>query len=673
MALAASRNVVVRLLEAERKIIISLLLPNGKERNLNRSMDEIVEKCLIRLTKSVGGQSVTLTDDSGNQIPQDRMNSTAWKHGGSLAIDESVYKILVNPPYLENIALDEWPMRGYPVHATVTGMFVDRYLWRWFRCFDRDFHKKEIVSHEEFYVPTMNDLNSYIGVECIPVRTSNCSPPGSDVHGGSMTAISKTVVRDAPQPEKLLSGHRESARIPQESFRVMTYNILADMYATTNFAKTVLYPYVSEECLDIRYRRQLLLAEIAHFQPDILCMQEVGQKLFKSYLVPHLARLGLAGSFYTPKNDQVGLATFFRSQVFDAVEARALQVGTPYRENALPSSIAQPPFSQGDLVVDYEPLSRWPLQDVISDYPNTRRHLPGVRTAAQFLILRRKRTPEHPPLPRSTPSTGTARHDNTASTVSSEGPPLSPLQPLAPGQETANGERVCVSNTHLYYHPHAPHIRVLQAARIAEEANEMIKRHAERNSLTVPPSMVSCGDFNCTHNTAGTTLMTHGSVSPSHHSWKYLFAAERENPFDDSDVSEEGGGDTSAPSPCEAESTLPPDATAATNIELSEKDPSDTGHKQLSECADAALRADFDPRLSVSVPFRFLNAAHFPFTNYVRGFVEQLDYIYAEAGRLEVTGCVAMPEEDLIRTHTALPSPVAPSDHLPVVVDLRSL
>jgi mRNA deadenylase 3'-5' endonuclease subunit Ccr4 len=46
------------------------------------------------------------------------------------------------------------------------------------------------------------------------------------------------------------------------SFRVVSYNILADVYAETEAAKTELFPYCPSYAMALDYRKQLYLKEI---------------------------------------------------------------------------------------------------------------------------------------------------------------------------------------------------------------------------------------------------------------------------------------------------------------------------------------------------------------------------------------------------------------------------
>lgn len=62
-----------------------------------------------------------------------------------------------------------------------------------------------------------------------------------------------------------LSAHQPP---PSESFTVMTWNVLADIYATTEA-----YPYCEPFVLAWNYRRERLLAEMLSYNPDVICLQ----------------------------------------------------------------------------------------------------------------------------------------------------------------------------------------------------------------------------------------------------------------------------------------------------------------------------------------------------------------------------------------------------------------
>ena len=96
--------------------------------------------------------------------------------------------------------------------------------------------------------------------------------------------------------------------------RVVSYNILADAYASTKFAREQLYAYCRAEALSVDYRKQLAAWELGQYHADVLCLQEVSRHVFETYLEPVLATRGYQGVYankMTP-HTPIGCATFFR-------------------------------------------------------------------------------------------------------------------------------------------------------------------------------------------------------------------------------------------------------------------------------------------------------------------------------------------------------------------------
>ena len=61
-------------------------------------------------------------------------------------------------------------------------------------------------------------------------------------------------------------------------------------------------------------------------------------------------------------------------------------------------------------------------------------------------------------------------------------------------------EPLCIVNTHLFYHPYAPHIRTMHTAAILEEAADTMARlgggAAGALAAGPPPALIFCGDLN---------------------------------------------------------------------------------------------------------------------------------------------------------------------------------
>ena len=66
--------------------------------------------------------------------------------------------------------------------------------------------------------------------------------------------------------------------LPSESdqFRVTSYNILADLYADSDYSRTVLFAQCPPYALAISYRVKLILSELMGYNSDIITLQVIG-------------------------------------------------------------------------------------------------------------------------------------------------------------------------------------------------------------------------------------------------------------------------------------------------------------------------------------------------------------------------------------------------------------
>jgi 2',5'-phosphodiesterase len=102
------------------------------------------------------------------------------------------------------------------------------------------------------------------------------------------------------------------------SFRVLTYNLLADQYASKEHSQKVLFAHTPAALLDIDFRKQRILRQLLNSAADVCCLQEVDQRVFERYLELHMRNAGFVG-VHTTKAGQVseGSAIFFRSSHFE--------------------------------------------------------------------------------------------------------------------------------------------------------------------------------------------------------------------------------------------------------------------------------------------------------------------------------------------------------------------
>ncbi|EKX52965.1 hypothetical protein GUITHDRAFT_43640, partial [Guillardia theta CCMP2712] len=192
-------------------------------------------------------------------------------------------------------------------------------------------------------------------------------------------------------------------------------------------------------------------------------------------------------------------------------------------------------------------------------------------------------------------------------------------QVVALGPRDGAGEEggLIIVNTHLFFHPEASHIRMLQVSAILTEAMDMKERMEERSQRAC--AVLFVGDLNSEPDTGAIELLAGGAVSPQHPEWE-AHAGFR---WGDNGEEEVGVHADSGPSVRREE------GQALKGMSLSHP---------LALASSDGLGSSF--------------------TNYVRGYIGCLDYIFYEASALR--------EVDT----TALPSFKFPSDHISICCDL---
>lgn len=129
------------------------------------------------------------------------------------------------------------------------------------------------------------------------------------------------------------------------AFKIMSYNILADFLAWDHVNE--LYSSMPRHALEWRYRRKLLLKEICHHMPHILCLQEVDRN---KDIEKRLGKLGYTGSWCKRTGDRRDrLATFWREDTFQVSKSECIEFAQlGLRDNVSQLTLLQS-ISQKDL------------------------------------------------------------------------------------------------------------------------------------------------------------------------------------------------------------------------------------------------------------------------------------------------------------------------------------
>ncbi|NXP46085.1 PDE12 phosphodiesterase, partial [Heliornis fulica] len=475
----AMERAVVRCVPSEPKLSLRFVLPNGSAKHMQRDQAEPLGRALARIAtnaakghakapkkskkaRAEGGPAgeaaaaepaVRLFSRDGEAVAEEVPNGAAWQDGAVLQIGEAQYRVERNPPTLTELQLPRSLLAGFPVCPKVSAEFAapQHCLFRWYHeqrpgageeaaASDGDPAWVEVAAAERVFTPS----NALVGLR-LKLR---CTPgDGTQRFGPPCEVESNGPVEAGPGACTFDSRHLYTKKVCGEgSVRVVSYNILADTYAQTEFSRTVLYPYCAPYALELDYRQNLLKKELAGYSADLICLQEVDKSVFVDSLAPALDAFGLEGLFRIKEKQHEGLATFYRRDKFSLLSQHDIT------------------FSEALLS---DPLHK-ELCDKLAKYP-----------LVQEKVLQRS----------------------------------SVLQVPVLQSTTHSSRKICVANTHLYWHPKGGNIRLVQIA----VALSHIKHVACVLYPTIP--VVFCGDFNSTPSSGTYNFINSGSIAEDHEDW----------------------------------------------------------------------------------------------------------------------------------------------------------
>ncbi|XP_043107674.1 2',5'-phosphodiesterase 12 [Puntigrus tetrazona] len=351
---------VVRCVPRESKLTISFSL-NGSNKQMLREQAEPLGKALARIANSiVKGQNKAKKSKPNKEkscapadaekaeialrvndapVPEDTVNADAWLDGAVLHVGDFKYKVELNPPTFTVCELPTSIMAGFPVCPKLEMEFGDLRdsEFRWFKesspnalvSGDGDCWKE--AGRGRVFTPSNLDIGLRVMLDCTPGNGSRLGEPKKLVSSGPVEAGPGTCTFD--------NRHMYTQKVTDgSSLRVVSYNILADIYAQTDLSKTVLYPYCAPYALEMDYRQNLIKKELSGYNADIVCLQEVDKVAFADSLSPALDAFGLDGVFRIKEKQHEGLATYFRRSKlkmlgrYDIMLSEALATDALHRE-----------------------------------------------------------------------------------------------------------------------------------------------------------------------------------------------------------------------------------------------------------------------------------------------------------------------------------------------------
>ena len=247
----------------------------------------------------------------GEPVDENTPNSFAWVEGAVLQVGMQESTVRVNPPTVTSLEVTPYCMVGHAVVAKVEMEFADmsRSLWTWKRCDKMDENSAflsaptfwPVIGNEYVYWPTLFDVGHKLLVECTPVNSSG-------KEGYARTCFTKEVICPPAAEYPFAKRHAFTSRYTDaDRLRVVSYNILADVYASSDHARENLYSYCTHHSidpLDIEYRQCLIESELLGYHSDVICLQELGERCYSQYLRPVLEQKGYS-CHYKMKEGQV--------------------------------------------------------------------------------------------------------------------------------------------------------------------------------------------------------------------------------------------------------------------------------------------------------------------------------------------------------------------------------
>eukprot|EP00397_Hematodinium_sp_SG-2012_P040279 GEMP01044102.1.p1 GENE.GEMP01044102.1~~GEMP01044102.1.p1 ORF type:complete len:432 (+),score=78.29 GEMP01044102.1:57-1352(+) len=243
-----------------------------------------------------------------------------------------------------------------------------------------------------------------MGGKVLEVRVSH--PECADAVSASMS-IMKWNEDDTHYTNRLKNFVKQN-----DTVRVMSFNLLAQMYLHKKEYTDQVYPYCTPTQLSWDYRFQLIAKEILAISPDIACLQEVQASTYTD-LYTAFPQSEFLLLFWPKKSENTadlteGCALALRKDTFELLDKTDVLL----RKELL---------THGVLGQDWIQLP-WA--------PTVKTVLENLGTVAQICAVKEKRT----------------------------------------------GKVLVLCNTHLFYHPDACHIRVLQAAKLIEILTHVVER-----------------------------------------------------------------------------------------------------------------------------------------------------------------------------------------------------
>lgn len=500
--------------------------------NLVRPKDETVDKALQRIRlnlekflskKSKGKHNFVELDISlekdGKTCVNDK-NCDVWVDGAVLKIDAKEYNVSRDCPQIFDIHVPKVIMSGFPllVRVQLNNCEMQTCSFFWFRfitsserrMLPADEREEKVIFYSKSYWYLVATNLNYIPSDAdVDHKLILVSIPSDGVKQGPIQyhrTLKEVLPARSDYPFTRRQILTQTLISDPTMFRVLSYNILADVYADSSFSRSHLFKHCDRSYLDVNYRRLLLVKEMEGYNADIMCLQEVDKKEFNFTYKPFFANRDYECVFSEKGSTSEGVACIVNKKKFQMID---------YHKTTLthlidPDYVLQPEENQEEGVQ---------LSEAIPRIDQLQHQSPELD---HFILKDRKSEIAHACFDRFKDIKKSIEDNPSLKMRFCQRKTV--VQTSLVKSLHKDNDYLLIVNTHLYFAPDADHIRLLQGA-VCVRYMEFIRGYYKQmifKSTGIQPliRVLICGDMNSTPDCGLYKLLTEGFVDSDLKDWK---------------------------------------------------------------------------------------------------------------------------------------------------------
>ncbi|XP_066471393.1 2',5'-phosphodiesterase 12 [Tiliqua scincoides] len=470
---AMEQRAVVRCVPAEPKLSVSFVLADGSARHMQRDQAEPLGRALARIANNAGkGQAkaakkskkaraeaeaqpppppaVRLFSRDGEAVAEDVPNAEAWQDGALLQIGEARYRVERNPPALTELQLPRSLLAGFPVCPKLRAEFGS------------PAHARFRWYYERKADP--GGAGAAGGWAEAPGGTERVFTPGNALIGRRLRLV---CTPGDGQQRYGAAREAESGGPVEAGPGACTFDarhLYTQRVAGPGLVRTVTYNVLADAYAQTELSRTVLYPYCAPYSLELDYRQNLLKKELAGYSADLICLQEVDRAVFTdslgPALDAFGLEGLLRLK-----EKQHEGLATFYRRDKF-RLLGQHDIALNQALLE-SPLHR-ELRDRLASCPQVQEKVQQRSSVLQVSVLQ------------------------------------STSEPF---------RKICVANTHLYWHPKGGNIRLIQAAVALSHI-----RHVTHDMYPGIP-VIFCGDFNSTPSTGMYSFVSSGSVAEDHEDW----------------------------------------------------------------------------------------------------------------------------------------------------------